>query len=115
MLMEGKSYGWIILSCGFTLSGLYCIQFHESTNLKRCSKLRCKACKGERSEPPEPEIVILRERKFEEKAKECSNVRKGTVKMSPKVKDPKKKRNPGKKQFQCPICDKFLSSTANLR
>ena len=62
---------------------------------------RCKACKGEKSDPLEPEIVILSEEKCDEKV--------------PRMKQHKTKRAPMKRQFQCPICDKFLSSAANLR
>ena len=73
---------------------------------------RCKACKGEKSDPLEPEIVILSEEKCNEKPPVSTE---RTPKRSPKMKQPKIKRAPMKKQFQCPICDKFLSSGANLR
>ena len=75
---------------------------------------RCKACKGEKSDPLEPEIVILSEEKCEEEATEKVLHVERTVR-SPKTKQSKTKRAPMKRQFQCPICDKFLSSAANLR
>ena len=95
-------------NCSFVLE-------EEETN-SAVIRPRCKACKGEKSDPPEPEIVILRDRKCEEKAKgSLKKVKKGTLKRSPKVKHPKTKRTSAKRKFQCPICDKFLSSAANLR
>ena len=75
---------------------------------------RCKACKGEKSDPLEPEIVILSEEKCEEEATEKVLHVERTVR-SPKTKQSKTKRAPMKRHFQCPICDKFLSSAANLR
>ena len=60
--------------------------------------------------------MILREGKCEEKAEGSSEkVRRRTLKRSPKVKELTVKKTPRKRQFQCPICDKFLSSAANLR
>ena len=69
---------------------------------------RCKACLGEKSAPCEPEFVTLIGGRGEKKAVK-------RTRKSPRVTRKRTKRESKKRRFQCPTCDKFLSTAANLR